>query len=254
LNCPFCYRPKNQKGKPLKFFKDLIPYIAELSPQVAVGGGEPFLYPKFIKSFSKDCKKFNLLCNVTTNGTQPMPKDVIKNIEMISVSLDREKRPWSTDLIKFRNTILDLNKSVRTGCNYLLEKRDLEYPKEYLARLLWLYEGCKVERVFALYPKNWKFLDILKMKPIYYAPTFKWKHFYVDDLTNMILTENRYKNWKHPCHYGKDLISISEQGYVTGCSFDSKDKALLKLEKPEDLMNIRKIKVKERFSCPYLKM
>ena len=66
------------------------------------------------------------------------------------------------------------------------------------------------------------------------------------------MEEGSYGNWKKSCHYGKDLVSIDETGNICGCSFDPKDKALLKLEKPSDLMKITKIKVCERFNCPYL--
>jgi hypothetical protein len=82
--------------------------------------------------------------------------------------------------------------------------------------------------------------------------TYKFKSFYADDMTKMVMEESSYGNWKHSCHYGKDLVSINELGEITGCSFDCSKDALLKLEKPNDLMKITKVKVCERFNCPYL--
>ncbi|HDD72574.1 MAG TPA: hypothetical protein ENG00_00620 [Candidatus Aenigmarchaeota archaeon] len=73
----------------------------------------------------------------------------------------------------------------------------------------------------------------------------------MDDLTYRILEEGRYRNWKEPCHYGKDIISIDEMGRVAGCSF-SRDYKLL-LEKPGDVLKVLNLDFEERFSCPYLK-
>ena len=247
LNCPMCYRPRETKqNKPHKWFKDLIPYISELTEQVAVGGGEPFMHPEFIRDFSKECVNNGLICNVTTNGTLPMA-DYIDDIEMVSVSYDRYKYPYLYDYLE---CVRKIHNKTRVGCNLLMENNFIKYPKMFLYVLDKLFD--MVERVFALYPKNWDFIDILKFKAIYYAPTFKYKHFYVDDLTNMILTQNKYQGWDKPCHFARDIISIDERGFVYGCSFDKKP--LLKLDKPKDLLNILDVKYKERYSCPYLKV
>jgi hypothetical protein len=110
-----------------------------------------------------------------------------------------------------------------------------------------------VDRVFALMPKNMAGAPkILDFKPVYTLLTMKFKHFYVDDLTKQIIQEDSYSNWKNACHYGKDLISINELGFVNGCSFDPNDKAILKIEKPSDLLKVAKIKTVDRFDYPYL--
>ena len=67
-----------------------------------------------------------------------------------------------------------------------------------------------------------------------------------------LATYEGYSNWKTPCHYGKDIISISETGSVCGCSFDKDDISLLKLDNPSDILKIKDIKIKERYLCPYL--
>lgn len=247
LNCPMCYRPKTSTcKKSFQWFKDLIPYLAELTNQVAIGGGEPFLYPEFIKEFSKEAKESGLITNVTTNGTLPM-KEYVKDVEMVSISYDAYKyNLWGT----YKKSVDKIRGITRIGCNLLIET----FGNYLLYTINRLFDGIKVERVFALYPKNWRFIDILRFKPHYYALTFKYKHFYVDDLTNQILKENKYSNWKTPCHYGKSIISINERGYVTGCSFDKEDKALIYLNEPEDLLKVKEVKVKERFSCPHLNL
>jgi len=248
LNCPMCYRPrKTYKNKSFDWFMKLIPYISELTEQVAVGGGEPFMHPEFVRDFSKECVNNGLICNVTTNGTLPM-RDYVENVEMVSVSYDKYKYEY---LMPYLINTKQLRGVTRIGCNLLMDNSHLDKPY-YFMQLLNILFTAKIERIFALYPKNWTPLDILKFRAIYYAPTFKYKHFYVDDLTNMILTQNKYQGWDKPCHFAKDIISIDEKGYVYGCSFDKKP--LLKLDKPKDLMNIVNVKYKERYSCPYLKV
>jgi len=250
LNCPMCYRPKDIKAKNDKFFFDLIPYLATLTPQVALGGGEPFLYPEFIRTFSEKCKENNLICNVTTNGTLSTG-NFLKNVEMVSASFDKYKIQSKDDIARYMKFIKECNEYTRTGCNLLMDKRMVDNKKSTLKLIKWLFD-IGVERVFALYPKNWECPDILKAKELYYTLTAIFKHFYVDDLTNMILKENKYSDWKSPCHYAKDIVSISEKGYVTGCSFDTKP--LLILNKPSDILKIPNIKYKERYECPYLNL
>jgi len=251
LDCPFCYRPKKTKNnKEHKWFIELIPYLSKLTNQIAIGGGEPFMHPEFIKEFSKVAKDYNLITNVTTNGTLPMRK-YIDNVEMVSVSLDKYKYGLGLDsLNKFIKNIKQLKNKTRIGCNLLMDNYYVDNPIVFIKLLDKLFKN--VERVFALYPKNWKFIDILKARPIYLLPTLKYKHFYVDDLTNKIIVENKYNNWNKPCHFGKSLISIDERGYIYGCSFSNTP--ILKLDNPKDLMKVKNIKLKERYSCPYLKI
>ena len=244
-----CYRPKKTtQNKQHDWFMELIPYLAELTPQVALGGGEPFMYPEFVRDFSKEAKKYGLITNVTTNGTLPM-RDYVKDVEMVSVSFDKYKSKDKYVLYDFKEKVKQLKGKTRIGCNLLMETNYLDFPKGFLFMINEIFKSG-VERVFALYPKNWNFVDILKFRALYYAPTFKYKHFYVDDLTNMILTQNKYQGWDKPCHYGKSIMSIDERGLVYGCSFSKTP--LMKLNKPKDILKIPNIKIKERYECPYL--
>ena len=248
LNCSFCYRKKKPtKNKPFKFFIDMIPYLSKLTKQIAIGGGEPFLYPHFLMEFAKKAKKYGLIVNVTTNGTLPM-KDYVDDIEMVSVSFDSEKIKYKEDIDRFVNALKELKGKTKIGVNFLME-----YDKDPLIILNmtpFFFKGIKVDSLYALCPKKWKSPNILKYKGILLLISELYPNFYVDDLTYKIITENKYSNWDSPCHYGTGIISIDEQGYVYGCSFD--DEPLLKLNKPNDILKIKDIKIKKRYSCPYL--
>jgi len=249
LNCPMCYKKEKTNAEPLphKFFVDLVPYLAEITDQVALGGGEPYMEPEFVERFSKECSEYGLICNVTTNGT--MPDRIInhsKHVTMVSVSYDRYK---VKNLAEFMLLLKKLNDSgIRVGVNLLIDG-DMFNPPAKFAMLVHTF-FLEAERVFALYPKNWEFVPILKYRDVYYYLSRKYKHFYVDDLTYKILTEGKYRGWKEPCHYGEDIINVNWDGTVTGCSFSSE--VLLKLDEPKDILKITETEIGKRYFCPYV--
>ena len=261
MNCPFCYKDKNTEGqKPIGFFVEMIQYLDGLTEQVAIGGGEPFLKPDFIRSMAHECRKHKIICNVTTNG-RPLMKipvkkfyDYLSEITMISISFDRYKIQKPIDLVmylKLANVIKQQVPGIEVGCNLLVDEKMLKYGS-FLKLIKHLF-ALGINRVFALYPKNIKGFDITKYSLQYEAATLMHRHFYVDDLTRKLLAEG-YEGWHRPCHYGDKFISINEQGAVTGCSFDDKSKAVLVLDKPEDILKIKDIKMEKRYHCPYLNM
>jgi hypothetical protein len=260
--CSFCYKSCSNKKdeKPEQFWYDLIPYIAKLTNQVACGGGEPFMDMEFIKQMAKRCKKQGLLFNVTSNGRLLMAigdkelKEVLKDITMCSLSYDNFKIQSKQDQDNYFALVKRIKTLTKTqvGSNLLINQKMFEKGGRGLIDTVKLLFGGGVDRVFCLGVKNMPIPDILRFKHLYMLLTMKYKHFYVDDSSKMVLQEGSYENWKHSCHFGKDLISISETGIITGCSFDSVKESLLKIEKPSDLMKITKVKICERFNCPYL--
>lgn len=261
-NCSFCYKLKMKKEpeKPLIFWLKLVPYLNQLTDQIALGGGEPFIHPYFVEQFAKVCKKNKLILNVTSNGKLLMDlndrqlKTLLKDITMISLSFDKEKIKTKEDFKDYVRIVKRIKKLTKcqVGSNLLVDKEMFEIEGAFLIHLVAGLFGIGVDRVFALYPKNIKGPDILKYGQIYSYLTSKYEKFFADDLTRQILEQGKYKNWREPCHFGKDLISINESGYVTGCSFDNINKAVLKLDKPEEILKIKNYKFKERFNCPYL--
>jgi len=264
LNCSFCYKKKKLTGneKPEKFWYELVKYINQLTNQVAIGSdGEPFMNPGFIKKLSKCYKKEGLIVNVTSNGRPLMKmndlelKKELKDITMISLSFDHEKVKNKKDLDNYIKLVKRIKKltNCQVGCNLLINNNMFKsngFP--FYGLVDYLFKVAGVDRVFNLYPKNSYFVDIIPYKLIYEAISLKYNHFYVDDLSLCILKNQKYSKWSKSCHFAKDIISISETGAVCGCSFDNDKKALLQLEKPEDLLKLQDMKIEPRYSCPYL--
>jgi len=255
LKCPMCYQKANRVNgrtfNPL-LVGEMMPYLAEMTDQVALGGGEPFLFPGKLMEIAKTAVKNGLICNVTTNGHVPVKPEYVKDVTMVSVSFDKHKWPTLKSFETFGARVRQLEKHTRVGTNLLIDQGMFKHKRTFPMIVSWLFDVVGVERVFALYPKNWEFIDILPSRDIYAALSMKYEHFYVDDLTNMILTEQKYSDWSKPCHYGRDVLSINMYGEVTGCSFDHPEKSLIKLKKPEDILKVLNMDVEERHSCPYL--
>ncbi len=261
LNCDFCYvnKIKTRNTKPREFWYDLIPHLKQLTNQIALGSnGEPFMDIPFVKKFSALCKKNKLICNVTSNGRLLMNlndkelKETLKNITLLSISYDNYKIQTKEDLDNYIKLVKRIKKNTKcqVGSNLLVDekmfgKNGLGFKKvvDNLFKI-----GC--DRIFALCPKNIPCPDILKFKLIYQYLSIKHKHFYVDDLTKMVLTEKSYSNWKNKCHRGKGLISINENGGVSSCSFAE---PFICIKKPSDILNL-KIPKEEMGcnSCPFL--
>ena len=255
FNCPFCYREHGKHLIDRELFLGLPRFLKDATDQVAVGGGEPTLYPELVECFARECRDYDLTCNLTTNGylikdwDDEKIESFTENLTMVSVSMDRAKYEQWDSIDDFLDTCRKLRRHTLVGVNLLLDSDLMEGDN-----LIWLTSRLfenHLDRVFCLYPKNIPGPDILRKKNHFLYLTARYPGFYVDDLTYKILDEGSYRNWKEPCHYGKDIISIDEKGRVTGCSF-SEDYKLV-LEKPGDILKILDVDFEDRFSCPYLK-
>jgi MoaA/NifB/PqqE/SkfB family radical SAM enzyme len=257
LNCPFCYAFKGVKSKPKTFWYGLIPYIKKLAPQVAAGGGELFTDPKFVREFSMQCMAEGLIFNITTNGRALMKMNdtelaaVLRYITMVSISFDEFKVQSADDVYNYMHLVHRIHKLThcQVGCN-LLVTPNIKLVNTVVRLFSAGAESYRVDRVYALHPKNMPHSDILARRDEYVYLTGKYERFYVDDLSKMVLEEKTYGLWDHPCHFMRDMVSINQKGEVLGCSFDKEP--LLTLKRPEDLLKIRKVKYKPRYLCPYV--
>lgn len=254
FNCSFCYREGGVETMDEELFLGLPKYLSQITDQVALGGGEPTLFPELVSKFARECKKYDLICNVTTNGyavrkwSDEEVKKFSENLTMVSVSLDKEKMRYWKKLDEYIRVVKKLQKHTLVGCNLLIDE-DM-FKNAIFVRLVDHLFKEGLDRVFALYPKNAYFVDILPYKNYYLYLTTLYPKFYIDDLTYKILDEGKYSGWKKPCHYGKDIISIDEKGRITGCSFSHDYK--LQIKKPEDVLKINDVVFRDRFNCPYI--
>jgi len=254
-NCPFCYREKGKETMDETLFLGLPRYLKDVTNQVALGGGEPTLHADIVQRFAQECSDYDLICNATTNGVlfrewnDEQISNFCENLTMISLSMDRAKTWYWKDGNEFLDTCNRLKKYAQVSCNLLVDENMMEGDNFIKVTDLLFNKG--LDRIFALYPKNFPGPDILPKRKHYEYLSTKYEKFYVDDLTCKILDEEKYSDWNEPCHYGRDIVSIDEKGRVSGCSFC--DDYKLKVEKPSDVLKISDIKFEDRFNCPYLK-
>jgi MoaA/NifB/PqqE/SkfB family radical SAM enzyme len=271
------------------FFMELVPYLSKLANQVTIGSyGEPLLYPEFVRDFSHSCFRNRLICNMTTNGDIisairkrrfrkiKVVKQALSNLTMVSLSFNENIIKNQEDYINFCENVKWLKQNfpdLLVSVNYLVSKRDFENDEKdrtektelkNKTRLIFgainfvnIVDGLMsvgVDNVYALYPKNYPLdVDIVKIRWAYTYLIQKNKNFYVDDLTRKLLEIGiNPMHWETPCHYGKGVICIHMNGAVAGCSFESKP--LTTLKKPKDILRLKTLKIKKRYSCPFLKL
>ena len=279
LSCPFCYRRKQETtpGRPFEFFIDLIPYIKQLTPQIALGGGEPLLHPDFVIAMGRACTENGIVLNVTTNGRSLLSMQdskiiaLLHDVSMLSISFDHFK--WANGTDAFVRLVSRLQRLVQVmmgverardygsgiahprdvpvmlGVNMLVDKGMFKDGGRTFAKIAcWLLAVLKVDALYVLYPKSSEFIDILQARNLFIEITNRFPNFFVDDLTRKIIDAG-YPPWSEPCHHGKDMISIDELGGVSGCSFDTK--TAFTLNEPRDILQAINYKFEPQLDCPF---
>jgi len=224
--CPFCY-VKIVRDKPFSFWKRLPEIMCEIGiQQCTIGGGEPFLYPKFLSEFTKECKDYGIICNITTNGYMLPREDILKQIHatMISISVDEYKTKVHD--LEILDSKLALLKSLGfyVGINYLLTsvKALYEIPEHFsIVRDL-------VDMFYVLQLK--KYNNPIKPNLLYLLKVLSLQFpISVDDSIALAI------GVKKICGRGTELISVFSDGSIAPCSFD---KPIAILNKVEDLKEI----------------
>jgi organic radical activating enzyme len=140
------------------------PYLAKLDPQIALGGGEPLLYPEIIQETAQTAHEAGLLVNFTTNGklfdqmTDSEIYTTLYHISMISISFENYKwedfsKPYHAvvqrirKIMKFPFKMSENSFSpdstakapLQIGCNLLLDSSMVENQMEkFLQTVSWL--------------------------------------------------------------------------------------------------------------------
>lgn len=258
--CPFCYsKPSYDRRLPLEWFYDIPKAARDLGvEQIPVGGGEVTLYPKFLDKFTKLCRNNDIIVNLTTNGTNPIPEKIIKRLGCVSFSLDKykfTKLDWIDNIksnllrsidIANKNKDMYEKDTPMIGINYLLLDRASLYvlPKVIeIALFKW-----NVNNIYILQLKNYKVdytSDDLR-KVLYPLVALLGDRILVDDSIHLSLGK------KEQCHFGGDFCSIDYNGNVKGCSFSS---PIAKIDKPSELKDVilSKFPLESYNKCPYVK-
>ncbi len=113
-------------------FLGLPRFLKDVTDQVALGGGEPTLYPEMVEQFARECRDYDLTCNLTTNGfllgewNEEETERFCENLTMVSVSLDKAKYEHWKDGNEYLSTCKKLQKHTLVGCNLLTDQDLLE--------------------------------------------------------------------------------------------------------------------------------
>lgn len=243
--CPGCYmRGKPGELKDPDFFMPFASIAGEMGiRQIALGGGEPTLFPEFVAEFGAACRQNGVILNMTTNGDGFNSKNInfYKDLTLVSFSIDKDKIHSKYDLESlYAKMKLAREAGLQVGVNLQLDPFIIKHLYEMLKELL-----CHCHRVYLLQPKP-SAVDLdseLKTKLLTANSVFD--HMYVDESLLMGL------GLSDECGRGRRIVSVDYNGGVSCCSFDQQ---LAVLEEPADLISI--IETHYPFqptaNCPFL--
>jgi MoaA/NifB/PqqE/SkfB family radical SAM enzyme len=262
--CSFCYMSKITKTLPLDFFYTIPKVAKEIGiEQIAIGGGELLQpqYVEFLNKFTSICCDYNIIPNMTTNAMrvkEVIPDkysipDFIENLGAISVSFD-EYKVHTIGLNNYVSNIMHLREMVdaskdtewanpKIGMNYLL------MDKKHLSMLPQTINYFKdyIDTFYILQIKNKKLeYTIEDLKKVLYPLTLLLKdRLCVDDSILLRLGKKEY------CHYGQEMISLSYDGGVRGCSFNNPIGYVTKASDLKDII-ASNYPLKKCTKCDYL--
>jgi len=141
LSCDFCYAPKTQHSLDSEAVFSWCQVLDSLGTfEVALGGGEPTLYPYLPALCNKIWQRTNLGVSITTNGhslTQKLMSELVGSLSIIRFSVDSvepmysklRKRPLSVVLEAIRN----MKERVPVGINTVVNDLTLKTLDQMLA-------------------------------------------------------------------------------------------------------------------------
>ncbi|MBA3531470.1 MAG: radical SAM protein [Ardenticatenales bacterium] len=134
LKCPFCYRPPEARS--LWRYDSLMTFCEEAAAwgvlEVAFGGGEPMLFPRWGEFICELYERTPLAINFTTNGTlltEPFLKQIAGRYGQIRLSL-YEDNAWA------ETVALLVRCGARFGVNWLITPAALRTIEKTFAQLL----------------------------------------------------------------------------------------------------------------------
>ena len=246
FNCPFCYVHKSTIEKDVDWFCDLIKAASEYNiPQIAIGGGEPLLFPKIVTKLAKTAKHCDMNVSLTTNGSI-INSEVIESLEyvdLISVSVDHHKVKSNGSIRHIADTIDSLSNlsKFEVGVNYLI----LDRIALGIMPLVFNYLKKEGLKFYVLQPKfyelNYRASELKRTIEI----SSVLFDLYVDESTALVIGKIE------KCGHGSKIISVFPDGSVSPCSFSP---SIAKIKKPHEILNIidSYYPMKGYSKCPYI--
>lgn len=146
LNCKHCFGSFNfGENKKIETVKKEINRLSELGIfQISLTGGEPFLHPNILEIF-EEVKKYNITCQVSTNGTV-LDESVInylKENELFRLSISLEGMRDYNDFIRgtgvydkvVSNIKRLIDNDIKFGINIVLTSQNIDDFEEYINEL-----------------------------------------------------------------------------------------------------------------------
>lgn len=222
LTCSFCYRDLSSRSQ--WDAESLLSFLKEVDEwgvlEVALGGGEPLVFPKFTWLIEKVFAETGLCLNFTTNGTR-LTDDFLSDISglygQIKLSIYSDNHPLKRiELLRKHNA--------RFGVNWLITEADFPYIEK---RFQEMYEAgardiliLRYKGADQLYRVGERFLEQLKEficnKYAEYGNTLRigvdvcWGS-KMNDVPLLFTTDD--------CGAGDDFLSITSDRKVKICSF-----------------------------------
>ncbi|MEW6609867.1 MAG: radical SAM protein, partial [bacterium] len=233
-HCRYCYSDKNNYEIDILLLKTYLDALKRNGVlQLAVGGGEPLLYPHLME-FLRYASDYEFVINITTNGslvTKELASKIKGYVSSIQVSLNGSSQSINSqtrDRRSFKDAIrtIEILKSsqIDVGINYLLFVENLGD----LPRMAKLIKTLELRRIIIIrpkikeeYPEDYPGLvreQIFKMRKIYPSIEFR-----VDcgfsALFNNISSLELSKHGIFGCQAGKDFLILKPDGCFYPCCF-----------------------------------
>jgi MoaA/NifB/PqqE/SkfB family radical SAM enzyme len=228
LTCSFCYRDLSSRSQ--WDAESLLSFLKEVDKwgvlEVALGGGEPLVFPKFTWLIEKVFAETGLCLNFTTNGTR-LTDDFLRDISglygQIKLSIYSDNHPVKTiELLRKHDA--------RFGVNWLITEADFPYIEE---RFQEIYEAgardiliLRYKGADQLYRVGERFLKQLKEFICNtYAEYGNTLRIGVDVCWGSKMSDVPLLFATDDCGAGDDFLSITSDRKVKICSFQETSEA-----------------------------
>jgi len=233
LNCPQCYKDRTQSvNLDVSQLKKIICEAAEIGVfQIALGGGEPLVYP-CLKEVVKLVDKLGMACSVTTSG-YGVNDDILKELKLAGLKHMQISLNGSTE---------GINSFSRDGYNYAVNALEMLLKNEYSFGINWVARKDNLDDFPNLLRLAVKMragnINVLRYKP---SQTEEYKSFALDSnetlrlaeyirhargiaikldsaFSNMLCHLNGKAGELSGCGAGRRFICLDAKGFFRPCS------------------------------------